>query len=79
MDSRTPRRHAIFDQMTERSEVPAWVVERIAEANELSREEAERLAARRSEAASRQAALSDALDRLDLPALAEGQRSRGDR
>ncbi len=62
------------------AEVPAWVVERIAEANEISVEEAERLAARRSEAASRQAALSDALDQVDLPALAEAaQRSHAHR
>lgn len=56
------------------TEVPAWVIQRIAEANEFSVEEAERLAARRSEAASRQTALSDALDRLDLPALVEAAR-----
>lgn len=53
------------------AELPDWVVERIAEANEISVEEAERLAAKRSEAASRQAALSDALDQLDLRALVE--------
>src|SRR3954452_21932610 len=53
------------------TEVPAWVVERIAEANEIPAEEAEQLAARRREVASRQASLSEALDQLDLPALAE--------
>jgi transcriptional regulator with XRE-family HTH domain len=58
------------------AKVPTWVVERLAESNELTVEEAEWLAARRSEAACRQAALSDALDQLDLPALAEAaQRS----
>ncbi len=62
------------------AEVPAWVVERIAEANAISAEEAERLAARRSEVVSRQSALSDALDQLDLPALAEAaQRSHAHR
>jgi transcriptional regulator with XRE-family HTH domain len=62
------------------TEVPAWVVERIAEANAIPAEEAEQLAARRSEVASRQAALSDALDQLDLPALAEAaQRSHARR
>jgi hypothetical protein len=72
-----PSRDAIVKRM---NELPEWVVERIAEANELSVEEAERLTARRSEAASRQTALSDALDRLDLPALAEAaQRSHAHR
>jgi transcriptional regulator with XRE-family HTH domain len=62
------------------AEVPAWVIERIAEANELSVEEAERLARRRSETAYRQAAFADALDQLDLPALAEAaQRARDQR
>ena len=56
------------------TEVPEWVLERIAEANELSMEEAERLAARRSEAACRQAALSEAIDRLDLPARVAADR-----
>jgi hypothetical protein len=46
-------------------------VERIAEAYSLWVEEAERLAAKGCEVASRQAVLSDPLDQIDLPALAE--------
>ncbi len=56
------------------AELPGWVVERIAEANEISVEEAERLATKRSEAAARQAALSDAFDHVDLQTLVEAGR-----
>jgi transcriptional regulator with XRE-family HTH domain len=50
-------------------EVPAWVIERIANANDLTSEEAERLAAERTRTAHRQAEAALALRQRDSASL----------
>ena len=53
-------------------DVPEWVIERIAAANDLTTEEAERLATERTQAAQRQWAAwaeAQALDQIDIAAL----------